>query len=168
MPDRHFGDGKSMHQRERGTESVHALEEADAFQHGPPEYFERAPCVVDTVVGKEVPHAIGDSGRHFLDQAILPLLPPSAHEIVGISKGEEFQDVLAVLLEVAVDLDDDISGRLAEARFERAGLAVVSIEVEHPNLSMLRRQTIQFITAAVAAAIVYEDDLERPSLRGRM
>jgi hypothetical protein len=168
MPDRHFRDRESVHERKRGEKSMHALEESDAFQYGPPEYFERAPCVMDAVVGKNVSHTVGDSGRHFLHQAILPLLPPSAHEIVSIGIGEEFQDVLAVLLEVAVDLDDDVSGRLAEARFERAGLAVVSIEMEHPNLGVLRCQAIQLITAAVAAAIVNEDDFERPSLRGRV
>ncbi len=168
VPDRHLRDRESVHERESGKESVHALKESDAFQHGPPEYFERAPCVVDAVVGKEVSHTVGDSRRHFLHQAILSLLPPSAHEIVGIGIGEEFQDVLAILLEVAVDLDDDVSGRLAEARFERASLAVVSIEVEHPNLGVLCCQAIQLITAAVAAAIVNEDDFERPSLRGRV
>ena len=97
MPDRHLRDSEPVHDCERGKESVHALVEADAFQHRPSEYLERASCVVDAVVGKEVPHTVGDSGRHFLHQAILPLLPPSAHEIVGISIGEEFQDVLAVL-----------------------------------------------------------------------
>jgi hypothetical protein len=71
-------------------------------------------------------------------------------------------------LKVAVDLDDQFTGRLAEARFKRAGLAIISIEVEHPNVGVLRCQAIQFFTAAVAATIVYEDDFERPSLRGRV
>jgi len=168
MPDRHLYDREPVHERERGKESVHALEEADAFQHGPPEYFERAPCVVDTVVGKEVPHAVGDSRRHLFHEAILPLLPPSAHEIVGITIGEEFQDVLAILLKIAVEVDDQFAGGLIETRFECAGLAVISIEVKYPNLGVLRCQTIQCFTAAVAAAIVHEDDFERPSLRGRV
>ena len=105
MPDRHLRDGEPMHQRERGKESMHALEKANAFQHGPPEYLEWTSGVVDTVVGKDVSHTVRDSGRHFLHQTILPLLSPSAHEIVSISIGKEFQDVLAVLLEIAVDLD---------------------------------------------------------------
>jgi len=147
---------------------MHALEEADTFQHGPPEYLERAACVMDPVVDKKVTHAVGDSGGYFLHQAILPLLSPAAHEIVGIRVGEEFQDVLAVLLKVAVHVDDNFSGRLAEARFERAGLAVISVEVEHANLGVLCRQSIQFFTAPIATAIVHEDDFERPSLRGRV
>jgi len=168
MPDRYFCDRESMHERERGKEPVHAFKEPQSLQHGPPEYFERASCVMDAVVGKEVSHTIGDPGRHFFHQAILPLLSPSAHKIVGISIGKEFQDVLAVLLKIAVDLDDDFSGRLAEACFERAGFSVISVEVEHPNLGVLRRQTIQCVATAVAAAIVHEDDFERPSLRGRV
>lgn len=109
MPDRHLRDCEPVHQRERGKESVHALEETNTFEHGPPEYLEWAPCIVDAVMGKEVPHTVGNSGRHFLHQPVLPFLSPSAHEIVGISIRQEFQDVLAVLLKVAVDLDDDVS-----------------------------------------------------------
>jgi hypothetical protein len=71
-------------------------------------------------------------------------------------------------LKIAVDLNDDVTGRLLEARVERAGLAVVSVEVEDPHLLVLCRQAIQVLTTAVVAAIVHEDDFERPSLRGRM
>jgi len=89
-PDLHLRDRdrEPVHERERGKESVLALEEADAFQHRPSEYLERASCVVDAVVGNEVPHTVSDSGRHFFHQAILPLLPPSAHEIVCMGIGE--------------------------------------------------------------------------------
>ena len=168
MPDRHLRDSEPVHERERRKESVHALEEVDTFQHRSSKYLEWTSCVVDAVVSKEVPHTVGNSGRYFFHQAILPLLPPSAHEIVGSSIGEEFQDVLAVLLKIAVGLDDQFAGRLTEPRVERAGLAVVSVEVEDLHLSVLVRQAIQCITAAIAAAIVHENDFERPSLRGRM
>ncbi len=168
MLNRHFCDREPVHECERGKESVHALEETDALQHGTSEYLERTPGVVDTVMGKDIPHAVGDSGRQFLHQAILPLLPPSAHEIMGISIGEEFQDVFAVLLKVAVYLDDNISERLIEACFERTGLAIISIEVKDSNLGVLRRHTVQGVTAAIAAAVVHEDDFKRSSFRGRM
>ena len=168
MLNRHFCDREPVHECECRKESVHTLEESDALQHGTSEYLERTPGVVDTVMGKDIPHAVGDSGRQFLHQAILPLLPPSAHEIMGISIGEEFQDVFAVLLKIAVYLDDNVSERLIEARFERTGLAVISIEMEDSNLSVLCRHAIQRLTTAVAAAIVHKDDFERPRLRGRV
>jgi len=106
VPDRHLRDSEPIYERGRGKESVHAFEEVQSLQQGPLEYLERACCVVDAVVGKEVPYKVGDSGRHFFHQAILPLLSPSAHEIVGGSIGEEFQDVFAVLLKIAIDSDD--------------------------------------------------------------
>ncbi len=168
MLNRHFCDREPVHEGECGKESVHALEESDPLQHGTSEYLERAPGVVDAVMGKRIPHAVGDSGRQFLHQPILPLLPPSAHEIVGISIGEEFQDVFAVLLKVAVYLNDNVTERLIETRFERACLAIISIKVEDSNLGMIRRHTIQGLAAAVATAVVHEDEFERPGLRGRM
>ena len=139
VPNRHLRDSEPVHERERGKESVHAFEEAQSLQYGPSKDLERASRIVDTVVGKEVPHTVGNSGRHFFNQAILPLLSPSAHEIVGGSIREEFQNVFAVLLKITVNLDNDVTGRLFEARVERAGLAVISIEVEHPHVGVLRR-----------------------------
>jgi hypothetical protein len=62
-------------------------------------------------------------------------------------------------LKIAVDFDDQFAGRLLEARVERAGLAVVSVEVEDPHLLVLCRQTIQLLTTSVAAAIVYKENL---------
>ena len=168
MPDPHLRDRESMHDRERGKESVHTFEEAQPLQHGPPEYLERASCIVDAVVGKKVPHAVGDSGRYFFHQAILPFQSPSTHEIVGVSMGQKLQDVRTVLLEVAIDLDDDVSGRLIKARVERTGLTVVSVEVEYPNLGVLPRQAVQLFAAAIAAAIVHKDNFKRSSPRGRM
>ena len=168
MLNRHFCDREPVHECERGKESVHALEETDALQHGPSEYLERAPSVVDAIMGKKNSHTVGDFGRQSFYQAILPFLSPSAYEIVGISIGEEFQYVVAVLLKVAVYLDDNISERLIEACFERTGLAIISIEVKDSNLGVLRRHTVQGVTAAIAAAVVHEDDFKRSSLRGRM
>ena len=106
----HFGDREPMHERKRWEKSVHALEQRDPFQHGTPEYLERATGVVNAVARKEIPHPIGDPGGQFFYQAILPLLSPSTDEIVGGSIGEEFQDVLAILLQIAVNVDDDFTG----------------------------------------------------------
>lgn len=82
--------------------------------------------------------------------------------------GQKLQDVRTVLLEVAVDLDDDVSGRLVETRVERTGLSVISVEMEHPNLGVLPRQAVQLFAAAVAAAIVHKDNFKWSSPRGRM
>jgi hypothetical protein len=67
-------------------------------------------------------------------------------------------------LKIAIDSDDQFTGRSAEPASSAPGLAVVSVEVKRGNLGVLRRQAIQFLTAA----IVHENDFERTSLRGRM
>jgi len=96
--------------------------------------------------------------------SLVSFLPPPAHEIVGTNIGKEFQDILAVLLKIAVDVDDQFTGSLREPRFERAGLPVVSIEVERQNLRVLCFKAIQYFTASIAAPVVHEDDFERPGL----
>jgi hypothetical protein len=65
------------------------------------------------------------------------------------------------LLEIAVDLDDDLSGGLPKSSLKRAGLPVISVEVEHSHLSMLVSQSIQLIAASIAAPIVNEENLVR-------
>ncbi len=159
MPDLHLRDRESMHERKRREEPVHALEERDAFQHWTPEYFERAAGIVDAVVCIEIPHTIGDARREHFDQTVLSGESPPAHDIVGVCVGHKFQDVFAVLLKIAVDCDDQFSGRLLKARVECAGLSVISVEMERGNLGVLRGQPIHDLAAAVAAAVVHKDNL---------
>ena len=83
-------------------------------------------------------------------------MSPSAHKIVSDSIGEEFQDVFAVLLKIAVDSNDQFAGRLPEARVERAGLAVVLVEVERGN-SGAAPHAIPFprgVAAAIATKMI--------------
>ncbi len=159
MPNRHFSHGESMHLRERREKPVHAFIQRDALQHGAPEYFERTSRIVHAVVSEPVSHAVRNSGGDHLYEAVLPLLSPSAHEIVAGREGEQFQDIFAVLLKVAVDLDDDLAGGLPKSRIEGAGLTVIPVEVKHLDLGMLRCQTIQFLATAVAAAVIHKNNL---------
>jgi hypothetical protein len=75
--------------------------------------------------------------------------------------GNQLQDIFAVLLEIAVDLDDDLPGRLPKSSLKRAGLPVISVKVEHSHLSMLASQSIQLIATSIAAPIVNEENLVR-------
>lgn len=158
MPDGHFSHGESMHLGQGRKEPVHALVQSDALEHRAPEYFEWASRIMHAVVSEVVSYAVRNSGGDHLYESILPLLSPAAHEVVAGREGEQFQNIFAVLLEVTVDLDDDFAGRLPKSRIEGAGLAVIPVEVKHPDLGMLRRETIQFLAAAVAAAVIHKEN----------
>ena len=99
-----------------------------------------------------------------LDETILSLLPPSTDDIVRSSVRKQFQNVFAILLEIPVDLDNDLARRLLKARLKRAGLAVISVEVEHPHVGMFACQTVQLVTAAVAAPIVNKENFVRSGI----
>lgn len=53
MTHRHFRDRETMHERERRKESMQALKEPDAFQHGASKDLQRAPRIMDTVMRKK-------------------------------------------------------------------------------------------------------------------
>jgi hypothetical protein len=78
---------------------------------------------------------------------------------------EQPQDIFAVLLEIAVDLDDDLARRSPKARIKCARFAIIAVEVEHPHVWVLTGQAVQLIAAAVAAAIVDEENLIRARAR---
>lgn len=161
MSDRHLGHRKSVHQGERRKESVHSLKETNPLQHRASEDLERASRVVHAVMREYVPHPVRDQRGEFLDETVLPLLSPSADQVVGRGIRKQLQDIFAVLLEIAVDLDNDFARRLPKTGLERARLAVISVEVKHPNLSMLTSQAVQLVAAAITASVVDEENLIR-------
>src|SRR5690242_1657400 len=82
MPDGHLGHPESMHQGQRRKESMHSLKKPNPIQHGSSEDLERASGVVHSVMREDIPHTVRDQGGEFLDETVLPLLPPSAHHVV--------------------------------------------------------------------------------------
>ena len=75
----------------------------------------------------------------------------------GISAG--------IVLEVAVDRDDDVALGLLEAGLQRGGLAEVAPEPDDAHVVVLRVQTRERREGAVGRAVVDEDDLPRPTER---
>ncbi len=165
MTHRYFRDREPMHKCKRREESMHTLKEPDAFQHGASKDLERASGIMDTVMRKKVSHRVRNPGGEHLHEAVLSLLPPSADEVVGGGIGKQPQYVFAILLEIAVDLDDDLAGRLPKARIKRARFAIIAVKVEHPHVRMFTCQAIQLFAAAVTAAIVDKENLIRARAR---
>lgn len=164
MTHRHFRDRETMHERERRKESMQALKEPDALQHGASKDLQRAPRIMDTVMRKKVSHRVRNPGGDHLHEAVLSLLSPSADEVVGSGIRKQPQDIFAILLEIAVDLDNDLARRLPKARIKRARFAVITVEVENAHARMFACQSVQFVAAPVAAPIVNEENLVRASV----
>ena len=162
MTHRHFRDREPVHERERRKESMQALKEPDAFQHGASKDLERAARIMDTVMRKKVSHRVRNPGGDHLHEAVLSLLSPSADEVVGGGIRKQPQDIFGVLLEIAVDLDNDLARRLPKARIKRARFAVITVEVEDAHARMFACQSVQFVAAPVAAPIVHKQNLIRP------
>jgi hypothetical protein len=82
------------------------------------------------------------------------------HQVVSlVDLREQPRNVGRVVLQVAVDRDDDVAARVLEARRERRGLAEVLAQREHSHVGIFGVDRAQDLARAVGRAIVHVDDL---------
>ena len=87
---------------------------------------------------------------------------PAGDEVESLLElGEQPRDLRRIVLQVAVDGDDDVALRFRKTRLERARLAEVAPEPDDPNVVVCGVQARQRGERAVGRAVVDEDDLPR-------
>src|SRR5205814_9364555 len=90
------------------------------------------------------------------------LAAPPAHDVVpGVDLRDELRDVVRVVLHVAVHEHEQVAAAVVDARLDSGGLAEVAPEADHALARLARRQLSQAFGAAVGAAVVVVQDLER-------
>ena len=165
MPNRHFRHGESMHQRERRKEPVHAGKHLESIDDRSAKQLERTAGVMNTVAGHGTSYRIRHSGRNFPYQAVVPIGPPSADEIIVLGMGKQDADVGWIVLEIAVHRGDQSAGRPLESGVEPRRLSIVTIEMPHGHGGVLGGQTVQEFAAAVAASVVHINDFKGGGVR---
>ena len=106
-------------------------------------------------------------------ERVAPLRLPARDEVEPLVElGEQPRDLGRIVLEVAVDRDDDLSLRLLEAGLQRRRLAEVPPQPDDADAVVRGVQPGQRRERAVGGAVVDEDDLpglvERVERRGQL
>ena len=101
-------------------------------------------------------------------QRVAALRLPARDEVEALVElGEQARDLGRVVLQVAVDRDDDVALRLLEAGLERGRLAEVAPQPDDADVLVRGVQPRQRGEGAVGRAVVDEDDLPRLARAGR-
>ena len=109
---------------------------------------------------------VEDLRRDAPRQRVAPLRLPARDEVEALVElGEQPRDLGRVVLEVAVDRDDDVAARLREPGRERGGLAEVAPQADDAHVVVARVQPRQRGERAVGRAVVDEDGLPRVAER---
>ena len=111
---------------------------------------------------------VEDPRRDPAGERVAPLRLPAGDEVEALVElGEQPRDLGGIVLEVAVDRDDDLALRLLEARLQRRRLAEVPPQPDDANAVVRGVQPGQRGERAVGGAVVDEDDLPRARRAGR-
>ena len=153
--------------REHGDVAVELAVELHPVHDLGPVGLEPAVHVVEPDPGDPARDGVEDLRRDPPRERVAPLRLPAGDEVVALVElGEEPRDLGRVVLQVAVNCHDDVSGGLAEARIERGRLAEVPAQPDDADVVVRVVQPGQRAEGAVGRAVVDEDRLPRPPVAG--
>src|SRR5262249_48597955 len=104
---------------------------------------------MDAVVSEQIPDEICNARGDLTDQVILAVLSPTTDKIIGVSERQQLQNVLAVLLEIPVDMNDDVAAAVVETGIERCRLAIIAGEVKRADFRIADSQLIHDLAASI-------------------
>ena len=146
-----------------GDEAVELAVERDLVEDLAAIGLEAAVVVVELAAGQAADEPVEDPAGADLVPGVVPGPLPAADDVVPfVELGQEPGDLGRVVLEVAVEGEDDRALRRPEARRERRGLAEVAAEPDAPDPRVGRDRVPDHPPRAVAAAVVDEEELGRP------
>lgn len=104
-----------------------------------------------------------------LDERILPVLLPPAHQVGAllVEGAQEARDLSRVILEVGVHGEHHLASGNLEARLERGRLAELATELDQHHLGIGSDQLPAQCDRAIGAAVVDHDDLVGPPELGQ-
>ncbi len=139
-------------------EAVHLTKEIDIFETLSPIRLQAAARIMDIVMNEEFPEEIGNARWDLLAPWILSFVPPARDNIVTlIYLGKEEWDIRRVILQVAIQCNDDISRCCLNPRIKCRGLT--EILPEHNKLNRVAYHG--FLTCLVPRTVIDKDNLVR-------
>ncbi len=128
-----------------------------------PVELEAAVVVVQAAAAHAADHPVEDPAGIDLVPGIVPgLLPAADHVVALLELGQKSRNLGRVVLEVAVEREDHVAPGGLERRREGGRLAEIAAKPDRAHPRIAPGQRGQDGPRAVAAAIVDENELDRP------
>src|SRR6266511_1614320 len=145
---------------EDGDEPVQLSVEHEAAHDLCPVRLEAAVHVVPPQTGHPAGDPVEELRRDAARERVSAPRLPAGDEIEALLQlREQARDLGRIVLQVAVDRDDELARRLREARRERGGLAEVAAQPHHAHVVLARVQSRQRAERLVRRAVVDVDGL---------
>ena len=97
-------------------------------------------------------------GRFALQRGVLAVEPPAGHHVVALGEFvQQLRNVRGIVLQIAVEPDDDLTGREVDAGHHGGRLAEVAPKIDHLEARIPGGYDFEIGFGRIAAAIVDED-----------
>lgn len=151
---------ETVERQERRHETMHLTEEIHIAEAFAAIRLQAAAGIMDIVLDQDLAEQIGDTGRDLLTPWILTLVPPAGHHIIPlVDLLKEERDISRIVLQVAVERDDDLTGRCLDTSIKSRRLAEILAERDEPE----RMALLRLFERLVLGPVIDEDDLKGPT-----
>jgi hypothetical protein len=119
---------------ERGNKPMHAMEWDEGFPALAPHRLERTAGIANAIPGEPAPDPIGNSALRALEPAVLAFCSKAAHKVGAfVDLSDQAGNILGIILQIAVDQDQDFAMGRLEAGIDRRALTRVPFKTQHAN-----------------------------------
>jgi hypothetical protein len=156
MPDLDLGDPCAVPPRVDGQKAMHFPIEPHPLEDFAAIRFQRATEIMQTHAGDEGDEAVRhDAGNVALQRIVLAIFPPARADIESFIEFFEHQrDIGGIILQVAIDRNDDLAAREIEAGHHRGGLAKVAPQMNDFDQRIGGGDFVEDHLALIAAAVI--------------
>ncbi len=140
---------------------MHLAVELDVLDDLAPIRLQRAAVVLEHHAGHPGDQGVRDQrGKPAREPWIFAVAPPTAdHVVTLVQLGQQQPDVARIILQIAVEKDEDVAAAVLDAGLQGSGLPEVAAELHELGVGVVFRQRAETFEAPVAAAVVDVEDL---------
>jgi hypothetical protein len=161
-----FHDARAGGMGKHGHEAMKTVESKKAVERGALEGAEVAAGVAEIHAEHGLARFAGDAGGGAAEKVVLTPGAQAADDVVVAQFGEKAGKIGGVVLEVAVEREDDGRAGIAEAGPQGGALAGVAAVAEAAHAGVGPAGGEDFFPGAIGAGVVHKDELKGAGLSG--
>ncbi len=160
MPHVHLRDARPFEIGQHGDEAVQLAIQAHALRDLGPEDLQRAAIVLHVHAAELADDPVGDAAGNFAQQdVVLAVGADAGHQIPVALFGqiEHHRNVERIVLQIAVERDDEFASGLVDASHQRQALTVVFPQLDDFQSFIIYR--LEHVERAIGRAVIHIDQL---------
>ena len=163
----HLGAASTQLMSQHGNEAMHLAVKFEFDGNLTADCLECTSEVVDGKTSGARDQPVRNFGRDLpTDHVVLPVFSPAVDQIVSLFQlVQHHWDVARVVLQIAVDGDDEVAGRVLNARKHRRGLSIVAAKQHKFYSPVLLSKLFKLVGRPIPAPVIDQNKVEGARLR---